>query len=76
MQLKPRNSLIISHNILPCYLISGDEPLIVQECADAIRAALAPRAAPNASASRSPARTIGWSLATPPARCPCSPIEN
>ena len=63
MQLKPRNSPIIFTTSCTCYLISGDEPLIVQECADAIRAAARAAGCSNASASRSPARMIGWSLA-------------
>ena len=40
MQLKPPQLADhLSQHLAPCYLISGDEPLIVQECADAIRAA-------------------------------------
>ena len=40
MQLKPPQLADhLSQNLAPCYLISGDEPLIVQECADAIRSA-------------------------------------
>ena len=40
MQLKPPQLTDhLSQHLAPCYLISGDEPLIVQECADAIRAA-------------------------------------
>ena len=40
MQLKPPQLADhLSQHLAPCYLISGDEPLIVQECADGIRAA-------------------------------------
>ena len=40
MQLKPQQLADhLSQHLAPCYLISGDEPLIVQECADAIRTA-------------------------------------
>ena len=40
MQLKPPQLADhLSQHLAPCYLISGDEPLIVQECADAIRTA-------------------------------------
>ena len=40
MQLKPPQLADhLSQHLAPCYLISGDEPLIVQECADAIREA-------------------------------------
>ena len=40
MQLKPPQlANHLSQHLAPCYLISGDEPLIVQECADAIRSA-------------------------------------
>ena len=40
MQLKPPQLADhLSQHLASCYLISGDEPLIVQECADAIRAA-------------------------------------
>ena len=40
MQLKPPQlAEHLSQHLAPCYLISGDEPLIVQECADAIRTA-------------------------------------
>ena len=40
MQLKPPQLADhLSQHLAPCYLISGDEPLIVQECVDAIRAA-------------------------------------
>ncbi len=40
MQLKPTQlDTHLAQNLAPCYLISGDEPLLVQECADAIRRA-------------------------------------
>lgn len=40
MQLKPTQlDTHLAQNLAPCYLISGDEPLLVQECADAIRQA-------------------------------------
>lgn len=40
MQLKPAQlGTHLAQNLAPCYLISGDEPLLVQECADAIRRA-------------------------------------
>ncbi len=40
MQLKPEQlPQHLSQGIAPCYLIAGDETLIVQECADAIRIA-------------------------------------
>ena len=40
MQLKPAQlDTHLAQNLAPCYLISGDEPLLVQECADAIRRA-------------------------------------
>ena len=40
MQLKPEQlSQHLSKGNAPCYLIAGDETLIVQECADAIRTA-------------------------------------
>ena len=40
MQLKPQQLADhLSQHLAPCYLISGDEPLIAQECADAIRTA-------------------------------------
>ena len=40
MQLKPAQlDTHLAQNLAPCYLISGDEPLLVQECADAIRQA-------------------------------------
>ena len=39
MQLKPAQlENHLTNQLSPCYLISGDEPLLVQECADAIRA--------------------------------------
>jgi DNA polymerase-3 subunit delta len=36
----PANQLVTSvqKSLLPCYLVSGDEPLLVQEALDAIRA--------------------------------------
>ena len=40
MQLKPAQlDTHLAQNLAYCYLISGDEPLLVQECADAIRRA-------------------------------------
>ena len=40
MQLKPAQlDTHLAQQLAPCYLISGDEPLLVQECADAIRSA-------------------------------------
>jgi len=40
MQLKPAQlEQHLSNTLASCYLVSGDEPLLVQECADAIRAA-------------------------------------
>ena len=40
MQLKPAQlDTHLAQYLAPCYLISGDEPLLVQECADAIRRA-------------------------------------
>jgi len=40
MQLKPAQlEQHLSNTLASCYLLSGDEPLLVQECADAIRAA-------------------------------------
>ena len=41
MQLKPEQleQQLKKHGVQRCYLVSGDEALIVQECADAIRAA-------------------------------------
>ena len=40
MQIKPAQlDTHLAQHLAPCYLISGDEPLIVQECADAIRRA-------------------------------------
>jgi len=41
MQLKPERLLgqLGEDRLLPCYLIAGDEPLQVLECADAVRAA-------------------------------------
>jgi len=40
MQLKPTQlAQHLSQSLSPSYLISGDEPLIVQECADAVRRA-------------------------------------
>ena len=40
MQLKPAQlESHLTNQLNPCYLISGDEPLLVQECADAIRRA-------------------------------------
>jgi DNA polymerase-3 subunit delta len=40
MQLKPAQlENHLTNQLSPCYLISGDEPLLVQECADAIRSA-------------------------------------
>ena len=40
MQLKPAQlDTHLAQHLAPCYLISGDEPLLVQECADAIRSA-------------------------------------
>ena len=69
MQLKPAQlDTHLAQQLAPCYLISGDEPLLVQECADAIRSAARAGAVPKDSASTSPEKTIGWSWGMPPDR--------
>ena len=52
MQIKPAQlDTHLAQHLAPCYLISGDELLLVQECADAHAAQHAPGAAPKDSAS-------------------------
>ena len=40
MQIRPEQlEQFLKQGLSPCYLVTGAEPLIVQECADAIRVA-------------------------------------
>ena len=63
----------LAENVAGMYLVSGDEPLLVGEAADAIRAAARRRAMRTARCFSSIAVSPGTSCATPASRCRCLP---
>lgn len=62
MQLKPAQlESHLANQLSPCYLISGDEPLLVQECADAIRKAAREAGCAERQRINITGRMTGWS---------------